>query len=315
MKPLSISFCNFSISLCLIFLLLQSCIREDEVEFLSLQQESKLVVYGILNPSLDSIKVMVTRTYPVDVDPGISPDDIYVDAEVFIIDTDSKDTAELQQLKANSSIYGIKQSEFDVLPDREYTLKVLAEDFETAVAKTSIPEEFIAWTECELIESMVDDLDSYTEGYKIIGTWPKSDIENDQIVTFHLKESRYNGNGDIETRSYTKGYYLDFRETDHSFIFESPPFHIYKPDEFLPEDSYRWYAEEINAVLTTADIHLYDYISYFMLIEDINNVMDGGSFLDLFRGIMPEFSNVEGGLGVFGSCMTDTAVVYRLRKK
>ncbi|MCF8222209.1 MAG: DUF4249 domain-containing protein [Bacteroidales bacterium] len=280
----------------------------------SLNQEPKLVVYGILNPSSNSIKVMVTRTYPLNTESNIGLDDIYVDARVFIVDSESQDTVELQQLEANSTIYEIKQSEFDILPGSEYMLRIESEGFETVYASTKIPIEVINWTECELIESMVDDLEDYAQGFEIIGTWPKSDIENNQIVVFHLKESRDNGNGNIETRSYTKGIYVDFRETDHSFIFESPPFHIYKPDEFEPEDSYRWYVEEINAVLITTDIHLYNYISYYLLTENINNVMDGGSFLDLFRGIMPEFSNVEGGLGVFGSCMTDTAIIYRLNK-
>lgn len=257
---------------------------------------------------------MVTRTYPVDVDPGISPDDIFVDADIFITCSESIDTIQLEQLSVNGIVYGRKQSEFNIVAGNTYNIIVNAEGYDDAMAETTIPSKAAQWEETNLVESEVDMDGYFIDGFAFYGTWQKSDIENDQIITFHSKESRDNGNGDIETRSYTKGYYLDFRETDHSFIFESPPFHIYKPDEFEPEDSYRWYAKEINAVLITTDIHLYNYISYYLLTEDINNVMDGGSFLDLFRGIMPEFSNVEGGLGVFGSCMTDTAIIYRLNK-
>ncbi len=284
------------------------------MELLSLQKEPKLVVYGILNPSADSIEIMVARTYPLNASNVIGPDDIYVDAEVFIVRSESTDTVQLEQLSVNGTGYGCELSELSINPGEKYCLLVKAEGFNSVIASTTVPEIAVEWNETKLIESKVDMDGYFIDGFSFYGTWQKSNTENDQVVSFHIKDSRDNDNGNIETRTYTSGIYLNFSETDHSFIFESPPFHIYKPDEFLPEDSYRWYMEEINAVLITTDIHLYNYISYYLLTEDINNVMDGGSFLDLFRGIMPEFSNVEGGLGIFGSCMTDTAIIYRLNK-
>lgn len=306
--------CPAFIPLVIIMLSIPSCIKKDIVEMRSLKQEPKLVVYGILNPLADSIKLMITSSYPLNTDNNISLDDIYVDAQVFIIDTDGQDTAELRQLKTNSNIYGIAQSEFDIQSDKEYKTRIESAGFETAVATTKIPGKVINWTNCTLIQSLVDDLDDYKEGHKIIGTWQKSGIENDQAVSIQIKDRRDNINENIERRTYTSGIYIDFSETDHAFIFESPSFFIYEPEDIDPQDSYRWYVEDINAILITTDTHLYNYLSYYLLIEDINNVLDGGSFLDLFRGITPEFSNVEGGLGVFGSCRTDTAIVYKLNK-
>jgi len=292
----------------IISLFLQSCIKETDVELTTLLQEPKLVVYGVLDPSSDSVKVMVTKTFPVNTDQGIDISDLLVDATVFLMNGEKTNTAEMILINEDEHVYGCNQLELDIIPGETYYLSVNAEGFEEVTAETTIPEVAAEWKETRLIESKVDMDGYYIDGYSFYGTWQQNICDNRQFVSEYSLVGRYNESNNYIERSDSK-LYIDFKENNSDYIFESWPFHIYKQEETEPGS---WFQVKRSMTLISADQHLYDYISYHLLIESINDVMDGGSFLDLFRGITPEFSNIEGGLGVFGSYLTDTAIIYKL---
>ena len=291
----------------IISLFLQSCIKETDVELTTLLQEPKLVVYGVLDPSSDSVKVMVTKTFPVNTDQGIDISDLLVDATVFLTNSEKTSTAEMILLHRDGNVYGCSQSQMDIIPGETYYLSVNAEGFEEVTAETTIPEVAAEWKETMLIETKVDMDGYYIDGHSFYGSWSKKINESRQFVSEISLIGRYDESGYYITRSYHK-LYTEFESTATDFIFESWPFHIYEQEDV---EYGSWFQVERYMLLVSADQHLYDYILYFMLIEGINNVMDGGSFLDLFRGITPEFSNIEGGLGIFGSYLTDTTIIYQ----
>ncbi len=294
------------ISLLSSFLML-SCLNESEVEIPSLCQGSKIVVYGVLDPSSDSVKVMITKTFPVNNQGGIDLSDLQVEANVLLMNNEKKNAIEMILINNKGHIYGCSQSEMDIMPGQTYSLLINAEGYEEISAETNVPEIAAEWKETRLINSKVDMDGFYIDGYSFYGTWQQNICDNRQFVSEYSLVGRYDESDNYIERSYNK-LYFDFRENNSDYIFESFPFHIYKQEETEPGD---WFQVERIMILISADQHLYNYISYHLLIEDINNVMDGGSFLELFRGLAPEFSNIEGGLGVFGSYLNDTAIVYR----
>jgi hypothetical protein len=75
---------------------LSSCIEKTEIEIPSLNDDSKLVIYGALTPGSD-VQIFVAKTFPSLTDTIVSDEDIFLfEADVRIYNKIWNDTLRLQ---------------------------------------------------------------------------------------------------------------------------------------------------------------------------------------------------------------------------
>ncbi|MFP4096462.1 MAG: hypothetical protein ACLFUB_18415, partial [Cyclobacteriaceae bacterium] len=58
--------------------------------------------------------------------------------------------------------------------------------------------------------------------------------------------------------------------------------------------------------IVTLNQDLADYYQAYEVNHANKESLDFGLFLRLFKGVLPEYTNINGGLGVFGAYLSDT---------
>ncbi len=271
------------------FFIFDSCIREEIIddESISKLNNEKLVIYCLLTPG-DSIYAYIAKTAPFS-QIADKPEDYYVlDALVELSDNNNHFTTLV--LKSDTfPLYATSQDNFKVNPSTEYNLNVSTPRGLNVHASTITPYTYsklnqgnvsvytiydTEFEEYQLIAEVLlywETISEYSYGYLLYSSTFHYDIEiiEDYFSVGNINYCRY-------------GYNMFFRDS-----------------KLICDTLY----------LATTDENLANFMLSQELFLQIKEVLDGGSFLDLFRGVIPENSNIEEGVGVFGSYLSDTAII------
>lgn len=238
------------------------------------------VVYSIISPN-EPVQVYLFRTYNKDIPAVKNP---YPEAKVYVCGPDSL-WKEITRLSPDTSLFKDTLKQLIIEQGKTYSLKVLLSGT-TVHAQTSIPEKqgSINNVSCEMLKSYEDSNRSlYLNGVLV------------NASTNHLKFSIILGS---DARS---GYF--FRTsydalTDYSLLFDS----TYQTSEFgVPQDS-----SSFTLNLMTADTYLSKYLKAQFINTASNNYGGNSPVLALiqsFGGVIPQFSNIVNGVGVFGNAV------------
>jgi len=278
----------------LLFVLLQSCMERTEIDFPSLEEDAKLVVYGAITPGKD-VNIFVARTLPIDIENTKDLEVVYLfDAEVWLYNISRNDSIRLQLSNDTVSNYGCSTEGFEITKGESYQLYVNVDGYPSVSAGTTVPEVAAVWEEVWELSTVSVLLDGdYYDDYIFTGSWKILPDDQYQFVTNHfifewgMSREDYNFNYDI---------------TDSIARFESETFPSWKSSEHLT-----------YFTLVTADKNLYTYAENFTFYNEVHEEVydsEDGIYIDLFRGIMPEYTNIEGGYGIFGSYLEDSVVIY-----
>lgn len=273
---------------------LSSCI--DDVDDVNLPKvDPKLVIQSFISPG-DSIVVSVMASRPINYNVPVTGGwdfntfDIVSDATV-IIRNNQTNTDAVINFDQQAGKYKIGQDVFPILSGVEYTLTVSAPRFKSVTANTKVPDYLPNISPIEF-----DTLTNYEYGDQtIVVSGRISDIPNQEnyysVMMYQL--TTYNWDGYIET-------YLDFESQDIVSDLGKDG------DEIGFKIEYWNYATENRKVyffIHTTDEHYYRFYNSLRKVEDFeSNPFAESSIL---------YSNVEGGLGVFGSFLPVVSIIIQ----
>jgi len=291
-----------------------SCIQEEIIEGDSINYHSKLVVYCILTPG-DSVFASVTRSFPLSDTTRRISDSFVTDATVTI-ENKRGDYVELVNKDKELPIYGTSQSEFKIHPGEEYFLYVDAEGYPGVTAKTIVPENSYHWSEIEKFNIVIPYHEYIDiEGIEIKGYCKtNNNSTNKPLVVTRTKLEVFN---DSTYSYFTTNYELsDIPVIGNHHVFSCQ----YPKYRFDVSTSCNFFHQctasvgdtisalrQVELVLVTIDEHLSLFNQSSEIYSDIWFSSD--VFLNQYRGIIPEYTNIDHGLGIFGSYLTDKYLI------
>jgi len=273
------------------FFIFDSCIREeiiDDETLLALYKE-KLVVYCLLTPG-DSIYAYIARTAPFS-KIADKPEDYYVfNALVELSDNNNFTTLILKS--DTFPLYVASQDNFKVIPSTQYHLNVSTPGGLNAHASTITPLTFSKLNQENVSQYTIYDIEfeEYQLIVEVLLNWETIVDYNYGYYLFSSSSNSINHGLAILDYYYSAGN-MNFCRYGYNMSFRN--------NEVIHDTLY----------LATTDESLANFIRSQEIFEQIKNVLDGGSFLNLFRGIIPETSNIEEGVGIFGSYLSDTVII------
>lgn len=245
-----------------------SCVRQDIIDIDVKNKQAKLVILAYLTPS-DSVRVYIGKSIPF----GKSDEDSDVfDATVIL--TNTKDEAvQLTLSEPSIPIYVCSQKDFPILEGHTYKIKVSVPNLKTATAVTTVPIQKAIWTSARISQTN-DGISAFS------GAWDALPNETDI---------------DYGVFVYRSAEPIDFLFGNASII---PKTGGYTVEREI------YVGRGLKAVLLTRTKILGQFSKMGELTREMEMYYSNAGFYDIisgFKGIIPQFSNIENGLGVFGS--------------
>lgn len=265
------------------FICLLSACANSEIEIAPWNNAPVPVVYSVISPN-EPVQVYLNRTYCQNFPLLENP---YPEAKVFICGPDSA-WVELTRLSPDTTIFKDTLKQLVVEKGKTYSLKVVLTN-STVHAQTTIPvtQAMIKNVTCEMLKSYIDSNTSiYLNGELVEANINKFD------ASFTLGSNP------------GSGYYLAFATNNPNEYISIYGTKYQSSDYCTPKDS-----TSFTLNLITAD----PYYSRYINSQSISRVSDDYSgnspilaLIQSFGGVLPQFSNIVNGVGLFGNTVTDS---------
>lgn len=248
----------------------------------------KIAVFCLLTPS-DSIQVSVRAIRGViDKNKEIGIEN----ATITIEDTDAKIIINLPH-KSNGGFYGNSQGKIKVLPNHTYLLRVTTiNSFVTQSATCKVPSLSAAFEKFTYGDSFSD---GNSMRRRIEARW--QDVSsNEQKLNYLISSGgKFKDifSGEIlNIQPYLKSY-KDISQSENILFYTSTV-----TDDSFPKYYY----------LHTMENNLYQFQKMAQQMDEISR-KGTGNFLGSYQGIIPEFTNIQNGYGIFGAYLTTSQTV------
>lgn len=263
---------NYIISIVILLLTFVSCAKVTDEDTLW-QLKSLPVVFSIISPS-QTVRVSLSKTILV----GEKPDTIcYPTATVFVCGEDSN-WVELSRLSNDKAIYTDENNQLEIKEGKTYYLRVILPS-NTLTAQTTIP------VQHSTIESPV---------YYVDKDFP--DSLNYYMGTLYATLSLSESEQCLLT-------------ADSMFIGDENSTFL-NTDNITSRFSIQGRPDSFDLKLISLDTYFAKYWAA-RKISVMQNHYDGDLtvFLGTFNGLLPRYSNIVNGVGLFGSYVTNTKTV------
>jgi hypothetical protein len=280
------------------------------------EYHERMVVYGVLSNRSTTSIARVYRTYnPPAFDPlAVSTEVPIRNATVIVSDgTNGYQYAETTLTRKDKSRYltdiaAYSYTPLTVQPGKQYALQVVSGEFGTVTATTTVPDtgdlrfeesdpEFL-WVFAKLgSQSKGFMVRAYIEFQAIVGGQPRQvRIEVPSTILYYIDNIRFGA--EYPTLVRRTGFGGQFSRSDFTelALFSRQGFQIIQ--EKIATEYQSVTNQRTIFILTQADEHLYDYY----------NIVNGFQDPYLVRLDEPDYSNIGGGVGVFGSFLEQTFV-------
>lgn len=282
---------NFLLFIFFIFIS-TSCFREEIISNEAMKiYEEKPVVYCFLTEE-DSISVWVAHTLPV-YDQFVAYSDTYVfDAKVFI---KNEENEQIELFLQNDSlpIYVASEQDFKIEKGQKYFLEVLFSNNYKITAETEIPA-----IKDTLNTTITYDLtyEDYIYFYPIEFKW----LNNSGLQNVLFCESAMFCSNCVPPQ-----VFYGFSNVLFGDLITVGNENTLNWSLWLDENS-EYIGDYIYYHLYTVNNDITEFSKSFDLYQNVEENIRDNSFLNLFRGVIPEFTNINGGYGVFGAYLSDT---------
>ena len=283
MKPLG------ALTIIVTVLLCVSCLRENLITDIELPDSQPVpVIFGLFTPISDSLQVNVRWSFPIGSQNLLTKDAIN-DAQIWLVNLDRKDSVQLPYRRGG--VYGLPQRQYPLQVGASYRVAVKVPQQKLLTAYFSIPHKKAKYSKIEYGKAKIQPSDS----------WRRD-------VTKYWR--------DVSTPSKNYFYFTAEIEKGQPTIFAT-----FNESEFVQRaDNMLYTFNDIssstqNAImifyLISCEKTVYDFLKSSLLMSDIVKAKNV-DLLTYFKGVLPEYSNVENGLGfVGGYTMSDTTIYVR----
>jgi len=267
----------------LFFALLTSC-ANSVIEDAPWNNVPVPVVFSILSPN-EAVQVYLYRTYNKDIPAVKNP---YPEAKVYMCGSDSV-WIELTRLSPDTTIFEDRQKKLNIEMGKTYSLRVELND-RTVHAQTTVISEPALITDASCVFS------GETYNSYVWDSLPKHVLDTININNLTVKFS-LPGNSDCEY------WFSGFSEQIYGTRF--PNLGSFQANDFgSPKDS-----TSFTLKLITVDPNFNKYLTSQSISTTSENYSVNSPVLALiqsFGGVLPQFSNMVNGVGLFGSTVTDS---------
>lgn len=268
-----------------VFLILFGACTRNEIIGTPWNNPQIPVVYSVISPN-EPVQVYLSKTYNSNFSIEKNP---YPEAKVFICNKDSN-WIELTRLKADTNVFADAQKTLSIEIGQTYSLKIELEN-STIHSQTTVPPTpaILGDVTCEVAPS----LGNYSYNMMLNGKYVKA---NNSYLSAHFNLS---ANSDCGYALIAFSEELDRSNTLTGNSYSSVDF-------FTPQDTSSFILD-----LITFD----PYLTKYKLAESINSFeQDQWESIVLvltmtYGGVLPPFSNIQNGVGLFGSYVTDSKQV------
>jgi hypothetical protein len=273
--------------LCVVFCCLLTACANYEIEEVPWNNAPVPVVFSVISPN-EPVQVYLGRTYCQNIHVVKNP---YPEARIYICGPDNK-WVELSRLSPDTTIFKDTLKQLLVEKGKTYSLKVVLAN-STVHAQTIIPETpgVINEVTCQMLESYIDSHSSvYVNGEYVLANINKINV------------------------SFTPG-----TDSESSYFLSLSP-HLINDYIYVSGNSYQssdfWTPKEDSNSFTlnliTCDRYYKRYL-YAQSISSVSNDYSGNSpimaLIMSFGGVLPQFSNIVNGVGLFSNTVTDSVRV------
>ncbi len=266
--------------------LLVSCVRETEIDLNDYYIE-KPVVYCIISPG-ENINVLVSKTLPF----GSPADSIEIVGNA-IVEFTGNDSTIILDFNPQRGFYTSSHEKFPVKNGNTYNLRVALSNGTESFASAIVPKEPPQWVDINynLLVRNPDNPDP-TRLIEFNFYWKNDTEENCNYLVYSndiIRSGRTRGNNFVFPNDNLNGTIMSAYYLDSYSNFSSTK------------------KATVSLIKVTSE---FDQLQqYENQLQKISDNLDMGLFWELYRGIIPEYTNFEGGYGFFGGYLkTDTVI-------
>lgn len=192
---------------------------------------------------------------------------------------------ELSKSLINPQLFSTEPDDIVVEPGKLYFLSIIDENGNTSIAETRVPEKSDRFLSCEIIGFTIEEDENL---YKTKLKWDKNSVWNNLLGYSEILSA-----GETQSKMYVE---YNFHPTQ----IDSRTLECFKSEYWRYSSHY---------TLFTINEPFARYIRNFDLFDGINMGVETQNFVNVFNGIIPEYSNFDNSIGVFGAYLTDSISV------
>lgn len=278
---------RYIFSFIIIFIL--SCSRTsviDDIVFPVLNE--KITVFCLLTPS-DSIKVSIrTVRSVIDKSKEIGVEN----AMITIEDTESQKIINIPHI-LSGGFYGNSQGAFKILPNHTYLLKVTTiNSLVTQSAICKVPSSSATFEKFTYGDPFSD---GNSMRRRIEARWQDVSSSEQNLNYLISSGGKFKDifSGEILNIQPSLKSYKDISQSKNILFYISTV-----TDDSFPKNYY----------LHTMENNLYQFQKMAQQMDEISR-KGTGNFLGAYQGVIPEFTNIQNGYGIFGAYLTTSQVI------
>jgi len=268
----------------LLFLCLLTACANSEIEVAPWNNAPVPVVFSVISPN-EAVQVYLSRTYSQNFPVVKNP---YPEAKVFICGPDSA-WVELTRLSPDTTVFKDTLKQLIIEKGKTYSLKVELNN-SIVHGQTTIPstQGVINDVTCEMLKSYIDSRSAM--------------YVNDELVEANI--NKIDVSFTLGTNSESSYFLSLFSNLTNDYINISGT--RYQSSDF-------WTPKEDSTSFTLNLITCDPYYKRYLYAQSISTVSDNYSgntpivaLIMSFGGVLPQFSNIVNGVGLFGNTVTDS---------
>ena len=307
--------------------LITSCNREDIIEVRYLQ-DKKLAIYSLVSPQSDSIFVFL-KPVIYDLNALYSTNTELPKGKVTLSSNEKE--IDLTLLNSNPTTYGCSQLDLPIKQGISYSIFVNLPDYNPIFAETTVPYVFAKWENpihpyrkilkkpTHYYKAFVFEADIPALPYIYFDYIQYAEIYRHNSIQFDSLGNFYTVPGGTDTIIHNSSKERIFNLDINPTVTQTPNgYHVQiafsngitnENDDYFMVPTYS--SMEITYIVFTVDQNYSDYIQLQKQYKDPpwTEAMPIEPQIDY---VLPSFSNVEGGYGLFGSYVYDS-IHYDLR--
>ena len=295
-------------------------VREEVLDEIQSERfRPQLVVHSLISPG-DSIFVNVGRSIPL----GDTVETSEVTDAVVTLSDEQGNTVEipLVQTDYHTAVYGLSQEKFSIQAGHTYTLSARHPKLADIRAECTVPEKATSLISVEYVgnsnvsnESRYNvqvswhDTNEYLHRVYFISEYQSVSVEDRTTLEKGISYYGHDpSHGIIQTG--------DFFIYNHDFVLNGvfyPDLYVSGDTVFTGEPIEVLLIHHLTTYLITPDKHMARYQESQEIFAHNRDALGSDSFIELYRGVIPEYSNIQGGLGVFGAYLRSEPVYLTLK--
>ncbi len=275
-------------------IIFSGCSRKEKVDGFSFPEvQPMLAVFCLLTPG-DSIFANITTiravTDQLPTDKKGMPTYIRIPDAIVMLQNNLTQQKIVLTYKNVNGVYGAKQSNFKIAPGTSYTLYVSRPNFPSLLSTCKIPNQKAIFNSFTYGSAYNSDNVSGLRLRRVEGRWQDASTDTDSLNYFVATKYRFIPPVDTASAIHYNQYISKVGTT-----------YFYQNDDGIDPYPQYYYLFTVSREMGR----------FYQMAETMVAITSSGTgdFFGAYQGIVPEYTNIQGGYGVFGGYLSSSLLV------